>query len=49
MAYTPDYTETDLSASIIDVIVKAIIVVGIFITIIMLAFIWRMVTRLAKR
>lgn len=40
MAYTPDYTEGDLSASVVDTIVKAIIVVGTFITIIMLVFIW---------
>jgi len=40
MAYTPDYTESDLSASIVDTIVKVILVVGTFITIIVLVMIW---------
>lgn len=30
MAYTPDYSEGDLSASVIDVIVKIFIGVGVF-------------------
>lgn len=40
MAYTPEYSESDLSASIIDTIVKAIIVVGIFTTLIVLVLLW---------
>lgn len=45
MVYTPDYTETDLSASIVDVIVKSILVVGTFITIIMLVVIYGFVKK----
>ena len=45
MAYTPEYTESDLSASIVDIIVKVILVVGTFITIIVLVFIWRMLKK----
>ena len=40
MAYTPDYTEGDLSSSIVDIIVKVIVTVGIFTTIIVLLFVW---------
>lgn len=40
MAYTPDYSEGDLSSSIIDVIVKAVITVGIFATLIVLLLMW---------
>ena len=40
MAYTPDYTEADLSSSLIDVIVKAVITVGIFATLIVLLLMW---------
>ena len=36
MAYTPDYTEGDLSSSIVDIIVKVVLTVGTFITIIVL-------------
>jgi len=36
MAFTPDYTESDLSSSIIDIIVKVILSVGIFATLIVL-------------
>lgn len=46
MAYTPDYSESDLSSSIIDIIVKIIITVGIFTTIVVLLLIW---TFLKKR
>lgn len=38
MAYTPDYTEADLSSSIIDIIVKVILTVGIFATLIVLLY-----------
>ena len=40
MTYTPDYSEGDLSSSIIDIIVKVIVTIGIFTTIIVLLFIW---------
>ena len=40
MAYTADYTESDLSNSVIDTIVAAIIVVGQFVTIIVLIFLY---------
>jgi len=40
MAYTPDYTESDLSAGIVDTIVKVILVIGTFITVIVLVFIY---------
>ena len=45
MAYTPDYTESDLSASIVDIIVKGILVFGTFITIIILLFVWKTVKK----
>ncbi len=45
MAYTPDYTEADLSSSIVDIIVKIILVVGTFITIIVLLMIWKVVKK----
>jgi len=40
MAYTPDYSEGDLSSSIIDIIVKVILTVGIFATLIVLLLIY---------
>lgn len=40
MAYTPDYAEGDLSNSVVDIIVKGILTVGTFITIIVLLMIW---------
>ena len=48
MAYTPDYTESDLSSSIVDVIVKVILVVGTFITIIVLLMIWKFLKKQVK-
>ena len=45
MAYIPDYTEADLSSSIVDIIVKIILVVGTFITIIVLLMIWKVVKK----
>jgi len=41
MAYTPDYTESDLSSGIIDLIVKIILAVGIFTTLIVLILIFK--------
>lgn len=40
MVYTPDYSEGDLSSSIVDIIVKVILTIGTFITIIMLVLIY---------
>jgi hypothetical protein len=42
MAYTPDYTESDMSASIIDTVVKVLILFGTFATLIVLImlFVW---------
>lgn len=45
MAYTPDYTEGDLSSSIIDIIVKVVITVGIFATLIVLILIYNFVRK----
>lgn len=38
MAYTPSYTEADMSASIIDTVVKVLILVGTFATLIVILF-----------
>lgn len=48
MAYVPDYTEGDLSSSIIDIIVKIIITVGIFATLIVLVFMFAFLKRKLK-
>lgn len=45
MAYTPDYTESDLNSGIIDVIVKVILVVGTFITVIVLLMLYSWVKK----
>ena len=45
MAFTPDYTEGDLSASVIDIIVKGILTVGTFVTIIVLIMLYNYVRR----
>ena len=48
MAYTPSYTEGDLSSSIVDIIVKAILVIGTFITIIVLVAMYGYVKKRLK-
>jgi hypothetical protein len=40
MAYTPDYSEADISSSVIDIIVKIVLTVGLFATIIVLLFLY---------
>ena len=45
MAYTPDYAEGDLSSSVVDIIVKGILTVGTFVTIIVLIMIYNYVRR----
>jgi len=48
MAYTPDYAEGDLSNSIIDTIVKVIITVSTFVTLIVLVLLWGWLKRNMK-
>lgn len=45
MAYTPDYEEGDLSNSVIDVIVTALIVIGQFATIVVLVWLYNWVKK----
>lgn len=40
MVYVADYTETDISSSVIDIIVKIVLTVGLFATIIVLLFLY---------
>jgi len=40
MAYTAQYDEADLSASVIDTVIKVFIIVGQFITLIVILFLW---------
>lgn len=40
MAYTADYSESDISSSVIDIIVKIVLTVGLFATIIVLLFLY---------
>lgn len=48
MAYTPDYTEGDLSSSIIDTIVKVIITVSTFATLIVLVLLFKWLKKHAR-
>lgn len=49
MAYTPDYTESDLSNSIIDTIVKVIITVSTFATLIVLIMLFNWMKKQMRR
>lgn len=48
MAYTPDYSEGDLSSSVIDIIVKGIVTLGLFATIIVLILLWGFLKKRAR-
>jgi len=48
MAYSPDYTESDLSASTIDIIVKVILTIGTFATLIVLVYMFAFLKRKIK-
>lgn len=40
MAYVAEYDEADLSASVIDTIIKVFIIIGQFITLVVILFMW---------
>jgi len=40
MAYTAEYTEGDLSASVIDTVIKVFIIIGQFITLIVILLLY---------
>lgn len=48
MAYTAQYDEADLSSATIDAIIKAMIIVGQFVTLIVLLLLWGWMRKRAK-
>jgi len=48
MAYTASYTEADLSASVIDTVIKVFIIIGQFITLIVLLLLYNWMKKRAK-